>query len=191
MKRRLKMTKFALCAGCIAASSIGLAQSPRPAPQLQKVVREVHSQVSAAEAFDFVAQLHSLDRWQDFSKFRGSADYLQKKMVELGLRNVEIERAPADGVSQFGWWTMPLAWDVKAATLELVEPAAPGNMRMLGDYRQEPASLIEWSGSTRPGGVTSEVMELRSVRAVDVARSDVKGKMILVKVPADLSERAR
>jgi hypothetical protein len=166
---------------------IVLAQSPRPAPELQKVVSEVHAQISAGEAFDFVAQLHSIDRWQNFSKFRESAEYLQKKMKEVGLHKVEIERAPADGVSQFGWWTMPLAWDVKTATLELIEPAPPAHMRVLCNYRQNPTSLIQWSGSTPPGGVTAEVIELSS--GPDIARLDVKGKMVLVKVPADLSER--
>jgi hypothetical protein len=188
MMPRFQITPLMLAAGCMLAHSIALAQSPRPAPQLQKAVREVHAQVSAGEAFDFVAQLHSIDRWQDFSKFRESAEYLKKKMTELGLRNVEIEGAPADGVSQFGWWTMPLAWDVKAATLEIVEPA-PASMRVLCDYQQEPASLIQWSGSTPPGGVTAEMTELRSGRVADIARLDVKGKMVLVKVPGDLSER--
>jgi hypothetical protein len=173
----------------MAASLIAPAQTPRPAPQLQRIVSEVQAHVSAAEAFDFAAQLHSIDRWQDFSKFRESAEYLQKTMKDLGLHNVEVERAPADGVSQFGWWTMPLAWDVQTATLELIDPAPPAAMRVLCDYRQEPASLIQWSGPTPQGGVTAEVMELRSGRAADLAGLDVKGKMLLVKVPADLSER--
>ncbi len=149
----------------------------------------MHEQVSAGEAFDFVAQLHSIDRWQVFPQFRQSAEYLQRKMTEIGLRDVEILPAPADGVSQFGWWTMPLAWDVKKATLELMEPTPAAGMRVLCDYNQEPASLIQWSGSTPPGGVTAGVMELKSGSLVDLARANVNGKMILVKVPADLSAR--
>jgi hypothetical protein len=168
---------------------VSRAQTARPSPQLQEIVRELHAQVSAAEAFDFVAQLHSIDRWQGFSVHRQSAEYLQTKMTELGLRNVELLAAPADGVSQFGWWTMPMAWDVKEATLEIIEPAAPSGMRVLCDYHQEPASLIQWSGSTPPGGLTAEVMELKSSRAADLPEAGMKGKMILVKVPADLSER--
>jgi hypothetical protein len=168
---------------------MSLAQTARPSPQLQRIVQEVHSQVSASEAFDFVAQLHSIDRWQDFSKFRQSAEYLQKKMTELGLRNVEMIPAPADGVSQFGWWTMPLAWDVKTAVLEMIEPSAAASMRLLCDYNREPASLIQWSGFTPPGGVTAEVLELNSTRVSGIKEADVRGKMILVKLPADLSER--
>lgn len=165
------------------------AQTIPPSPQLQHTVQEIHAQVSAAEAFDIVAQLHSLDRWQEFSRFRESADYLRAKMTALGLHNVEVLPAPADGVSQFGWWTMPLAWDVKSATLEIVEPSARPGMRVLCDYKKEPASLIQWSGPTAPGGITADVIQLNSTRISDLAGLDVKGKMILVKVPVDLSER--
>ena len=166
-----------------------IAQTPRPSSQLQQIVQAVHAEVSAGEALDFVMQLHSIDRWQDFSKFRQSAEYLQKKMTELGLRNVELLPGPADGVSQFGWWTMPLAWNVRNASLELIEPAGAAGMSVLCDYRQEPASLIQWSGSTPPEGLEAEVVELRSTRAAELAMVDVKGKMVLVEVPADLSER--
>ncbi len=181
--------RFALGAGSLFFPFISRAQTARAAPQLERIVREVHAQVSAGEAFDFVAQLHSIDRWQVFAKFRQSAEYLQKKMTELGLRDVEVLPAPADGVSQFGWWTMPLAWDVKKATLEVIEPTPAAGMRVLCDYHREPASLIQWSGSTPPGGVTADVMELKSTRPADLAQAAVKGKMILVKVPADLSAR--
>ncbi len=178
-----------LCTCLLAISLLSIAQSVRPDPQLQKIVQEISAQVSPSEAFDFTAQLHSIDRWGDFSRYEQSARFLQKKMTELGLQNVEFLSAPADGVSQFGWWTMPLAWDVKKATLELVEPTPPAMMRILCDYNEESASLIQWSGPTPAGGVTADVMELNSTRSEDIKGLDVKGKMILVEVPAGLSER--
>ncbi len=178
-----------LCACLVFVSLLSPAQTARPDPQLQKIVREISDHVSASETMDFVAQLHSIDRWGDFSGYEQSARFLQKKMTELGLRDVEFLSAPADGVSRFGWWTMPLAWDVKKATLELVEPAPPAGMRVLCDYSQEAASLIQWSGPTPQGGTIAEVMELNSTRVDDLKGLDVKGKMILVEVPAGLSER--
>jgi hypothetical protein len=165
------------------------AQTARPDPRLHNMVQEIRSQVSASEAFDLVAQLHSIDRWEDFSSYEKSAAFLQRKMTEIGLRNVESLPAPADGASRFGWWTMPLAWDVKQARLELIEPAPAPGMRVLCDYMQEPASLIQWSGSTPPGGITAEVMELDSTRIEDLKALDVKGKMILVELPAGLGAR--
>jgi hypothetical protein len=183
----MKIVRF--CACLFFVSLLSFAQTVRPDPQLQKIVQEISAQVSASEAMDFVAQLHSIDRWGDFSRYEQSARFLQKKMTDLGLRDVEFLSAPADGVSQFGWWTMPLAWDVKKATLELVEPVPPADMRVLCDYSQESASLIQWSGSTPQDGIIAEVMELNSTRVEDLKGLDVKGKMILVEVPAGLSER--
>lgn len=183
----MNVVRFCIC--LLFVPLLSLAQTARPDPQLQKIVQEVGAQVSGSEAFDFAAQLHSIDRWGDFSRYQQSAQFLQKKMTELGLRNVEFLSAPADGISQFGWWTMPLAWDVNKATLELIEPAAPAGMRVLCDYSQESASLIQWSGSTPPGGVTADVMELNSTRVEDLKGLDVRGKMILVELPAGLSER--
>ncbi len=164
-------------------------QTPRTDPQLEKIVGEVRAAVNANEAMDFVSEMHAIDRWSDFARYQESARYLQKKMVALGLRNVEFLSAPADGTSQFGWWTMPLAWDVKQATLEILDPAAPPDMRVLADYSQHPSSLIQWSGATPPGGVTAEVVEMRSASLDELKRLDVKGKMVLVEVPAGLSER--
>ncbi len=183
------MNAVRFCACLFFVPLLSLAQTARPDPQLRKIVQEIAAHVSASEAFDFTAQLHSVDRWGDFSKYQQSAQFLQKKMSEIGLRNVEFLSAPADGVSQFGWWTMPLAWDVRKATLELIEPAPPAGMRVLCDYSQESASLIQWSGSTPPGGVTAEVMELNSTRVEDLKGLNVTGKMILVELPAGLSER--
>src|ERR1039457_2017343 len=183
----MKMIPALACLLVVALPAI--AQTLWPSPQLQQIVQEIHAQVSRGEAFDFVTQLHSIDRWQDFSRFRQSAEYLEKKMTELGLRQVELLPVPADGVSQFGWWTMPLAWEVKNASLELIAPAGAVRMRVLCDYGQEPASLIQWSGSTPREGLEAEVVELRSTRVSEIAKADVKGKMVMVEVPADLSER--
>jgi hypothetical protein len=173
----------------LALAALSPAQTPRPDPQLQKLVQEIRARVSSSEAMDLVAQLHSIDRWEDFSSYEQSAGFLQKKMTEIGLRGVESIPVPADGTSRFGWWTMPLAWDVKRARLELIEPAPAPGMRVLCDYREEPASLIQWSASTPPGGITADVLELDSTRVADLKGHDVKGKMILVELPAGLAER--
>jgi len=178
-----------LCSFLLLLLPLLSAQTGRTDLQVQKVVEEVRAQVNANEAMDFVVRMHELDRWSNFPKFEESARWLQKTMHDIGLRNVEFLSAPADGVSQFGFWTMPLAWDVKQAKLEIVEPAVPPAMRVLADYRQEPASLIMWSGPTPPGGITAEVVELRSSSVQELKSLDVKGKMVLAEAPRDLAER--
>ncbi len=50
-------------------------------------------------------------------------------MRRAGLEDVEIGNVPADRVTHAGFWTEPLAWDVKEAKLEIVEPQVPADQR--------------------------------------------------------------
>ena len=70
---------------------------------------------------------------------------------------------------------MPLAWDVKVGTLEIVEPAVPAEQRMLADYQKVPASICMWSGPTPPGGVVTEVV----LAGTGAPTADLKGKLVL------------
>jgi hypothetical protein len=158
-------------------------------PQLTKTIEKIRAENNANEALDFVARLYEEDRWANFAKFQDSARYLQRTMSDIGLRNVELLSAPADGVTRFGFWTMPLAWDVKRAKLEIIQPAAPREIRILAEYREVPASLVMWSGSTPPGGITTEVVELRPATLERLKRLGVKGKMVLTEPSLDLSQR--
>lgn len=152
-------------------------------------VQKIRSEVNGTEAYDFVLRLYATDRWADFARFQETAARLRDTMTAIGLRDVELLSAPADGVTQFGFWTMPLAWDVREAKLEIVEPAAPAEVRVLADYSREPASLIMWSGPTPPGGIVAEVVELRPATLEALARVDVKGQMVLSDPPLDLAQR--
>ena len=98
------------------------------------------------------------DRWFTFPKFEETAKNVAAIMRRAGLEDVEIGNPPADGVSQGGFWTMPMAWDVKTGTLEILDPAVPAEMRMLADYQKVPTSIGMWSGPTPPGGVVTEVV---------------------------------
>lgn len=164
-------------------------QGLRVDPELAKTIREVRDEASGTEAMQFLIGLYRTDRWADFAEFQESARYLQTIMHEAGLSNVESLTAPADGVTQYGFWTMPLAWDVKQAKLEIIEPVVPEEMRVLADYRQEPASLIMWSGATAPGGITAEVVELKPSTLEQLKRIDVKNKMVLTEPSLDLAQR--
>ena len=165
------------------------AQTLRTDPQLTKILQEIRAEVKGNEALGFVSRLYETDRWANFAKFPETAEYLRNTMTAIGLRQVELLSAPADGVTQFGFWTMPLAWDAKEARLEIVEPPAPPDVRILADYATVPASLIMWSGPTPPGGVTAEVVELSPATLQRLQRLDVKGKMVLAEPPLYLSQR--
>ena len=146
---------------------------------LQTLIQEIRSEVYPDEAMDFMRRLYSTDRWSTFPKYAETTEYLKGVMTGMGLQQVEILAAPADGASQFGYWTEPLAWDAKEARLELLEPALPLNERILADFQKVPCSLCMWSGSTPPEGITAEVVDLKETKPEAIAKLDLRGKLVL------------
>src|SRR5581483_4376176 len=126
--------------------------------ELKSQIASVASEVRPDEAMEHMRRIYSTDRFFTFPKFQQTAEYLKQAMTAAGLKNVEIVGAPADGTSQFGFWTMPMAWDARSARLELLEPGTPPEFRVLADYQQVPASLGMWSARTLPQGVTTELI---------------------------------
>lgn len=140
-------------------------------------VNRIGSAVDSGHAMETMRKVWENDRWFTFSRFHETARYLEGRLRESGLRDIELLEAPADGVTRAGFWTMPLAWDVRHATLEIVVPTPRPEFRILADYEKVPASLGMWSGATPPEGVTAEIVDLPKSSAL--ARMDVKGKLVL------------
>ncbi|MGH9326891.1 MAG: M28 family metallopeptidase, partial [Terriglobia bacterium] len=155
------------------------AAAPPPAASLRRVVADIRAEVNPAEAMGFMRRVHSTDRWFNFEKFGETAEYLSGAMRQAGLQQVEIARPPADGITQAGFWTMPLAWNVKQARLEIVDPSLPPSERVLCDYQKVPTSLGEWSGPTPTGGITAEVVEVKQWPPEKIAAMDLHGKLAL------------
>ncbi|MGH9407214.1 MAG: DUF4910 domain-containing protein, partial [Terriglobia bacterium] len=146
---------------------------------MDTLLQDLHSEILPQEGMEFVRRVYSTDRWFNFEKFGETAQYLKGAMEQIGLTRVEIGRPLADGVTQAGFWTMPLAWDARQARLEIVDPPLPGQSRVLCDYQKVPTSLGEWSGSTPPGGITAEVVEVKDWAAAKIAQMDLRGKLAL------------
>ena len=113
---------------------------------------------------------YSTDHWFTFPKFEETALYLKQRLEQSGLEQVEVGGAKADGETQAGFWTMPLAWDVEQARLEMIEP----EHSLLCDYQSVPASLGMWSGPTPKNGITAEIVDITKT-----PWTDVKGKLVL------------
>jgi hypothetical protein len=136
---------------------------------------------------DYMRHVYANDRYFTFPRFQATAEYLKAEMQKAGLRNVEILGAPADGVTQAGFWTMPLAWDVKSARLEILDSSLPEASRVLADYEKVPSSLGMWSGSTAPGGVTAEIVEVKKGDVGRLGQMDLRGKLALTEMnPANI-----
>ena len=166
---------------------LGSAWALTTAPvDLAQLVQAIRGEIQPSQAMDFMQQVYSTDRWFTYPKFQETAEFLKKTMEDIGLKNVELLGAPADGTSQAGFWTLPLAWDARSARLEIVDPAVPAEQAILADFQKVPASLGMWSGSTPPEGVTSEVVELKETDPAKIAQMPLKGKLVLTsRNPAD------
>ncbi len=150
-----------------------------PSVNLERLVEAIRSEVQPDQAMDFMRHVYATDRWFTFPKFQETAEFLHRTMVEIGLKNVELLGAPADGVSQIGFWTEPMAWDAKSARLEILEPTVRSADRILADYEKIPTSLGMWSGPTPPEGITAEVVEVHGEDAAAIAKMPLKGKFAL------------
>ena len=128
----------------------------------------------------YMRRAYATDRWFTFPKFQETAQFLKRAMTDAGLQNVEVLGAPADGVTQVGYWTEPMAWDAKEARLELIGGDVPAEFRVLADYQKVPTSLGMWSGPTPQGGVDAEIVEWDE-------HADMRRKLVLTKHnPADM-----
>jgi hypothetical protein len=73
-------------------------------------------------------------------------------------------------VSQAGFWTLPLAWDVTSARLELTSP----ERELLCEYKAVPTCLGMWSGATAAEGVDAELVAYTAAHP-----EKMKGKLVL------------
>jgi len=140
------------------------------AASLEELISGLRKEVRDTEAMELMRQVYANDRYFTFPRFQATARVLRDQMTRLGLRQAEIVDVPADGVTQAGYWTMPLAWDVKSAKLSI--EGGP----VIADYAQTPASVCMWSGATPAAGIMAEVVYVRRGAA---ATADVKGKFAL------------
>ena len=149
------------------------------APNLQAVIEQVRRGYQSGEAMRVMSDVYRSDRYFTFPRFHETAEYLKNWMLKAGFSNVELVETPADGVTQVGYWTMPLAWDVKSAHLEILDETVPAASRVLADYEKIPSSLGMWSGPTPSAGITAEVVDVKKSDTRKLAQMDLRGKLAL------------
>src|SRR6266849_2124980 len=151
------------------------ARSNTPATPVSQLIQTLREETNPDQAVRDVRAIWETDRWFTFPKFEETAKNVAAILRRAGLEDVEIGNPPADGVTQGGFWTLPLAWDVKVGTLEIVEPQVPADSRVLADYQKVPSSVCMWSGPTPAGGVVAEVVAPTG----NIDGMDLKGKLLL------------
>ena len=148
---------------------------------IDTVIEEVKREVSGNRARDYTMRLWQYDKWYTLPMMNRTAEEAQTIMRERKFDEAKIVDTPADGITQYGTWTNPIGWDVKQATLEVVEPAnLPDEYRYLCKYLDNPTSLIGWSCPTAPGGLETELVLLENASRDALSNVDARGKIILI-----------
>ena len=166
-----------LQAGLLLLLNPALAAAPDPG--FENVLRAVRANIDQDHAMKVMRDVYASDRYFTFPHFVQTAGYLKAQMLSAGLKNVEIVNPPADGVTQYGYWTSPLAWDVKSGRLEIIDTALSPEDRVLADYEKVPTSIGMWSGPTPGDGVTAEIVELRKADLATIESRNLRGKLVL------------
>ena len=143
--------------------AVGNAQ-PSSGARLDALIETIRAEVHPQDAMERMRRIYSTDRWFTFSKFQQTAQYLKSALTDMGLEHIEMLAAPADGVSQFGFWTEPMAWDVKQAKLEIIEPTVPPDQVTLAVFEKVPTSLGMWSGPRRRKVSSRKLWSLRIIQ---------------------------
>ena len=151
----------------------------------QHLINKIGEYFSGANAKDVLTDIYRFDRWSSFDKYHLSSKYCEKKLNEYGIKEVEIIDVAADGVTKYGDWIMPLAWDVNGAEL-MIAGTDDREQVLLASYKDNPCSLVMWSSPTPPDGILAEVVILADgTKDEDYADMDVKGKIVFT--PKDIT----
>src|SRR6476661_4208666 len=121
--------------------SLGPLLAADTSADLEKLIEHVRAEYRSADAMRIMHDVYANDRYFTFPRFHTTAEYLKKTLQDAGVAGVELVETPADGVSQVGYWTMPMAWDVKTARLEILDDSVPAAARVLADFDKVPTSL--------------------------------------------------
>lgn len=158
---------------------LALSAAPSWAVNLSTVFQAIQGEISGNRARDYTMRLWEHDKWSTLPQWWKSAEEASSIMKERGLDEVVLDGMPADGRTRYGGWTMPLGWDVKQATLEVVEPKVPDEFRYLGNYQDNPTSLNVWSAPTPPEGIVTELVLMNTMDSDELPKLNARGKIVL------------
>ena len=125
-----------------------------------------------------VADIVETDQWNSFDRFHDTTRTLVRHYEEAGAL-AEVHPLQTGGRLGSGRWVIHEAVDVRAATVDVVQPV---RQRVL-DFRDNPWHVIQWSGSTPGKGVRSELAIVDSPEELErMPASGLAGRMVLTRM---------
>jgi hypothetical protein len=175
-RRRMVRLVLALSAVILSTVSVTVASE---ATNLATLFQAVQSEISGNRARDYVMRLWVHEKWFTLPEWQKAAKEARTIMEERRFDEAELLGTPADGVTKSCAWTNPIGWDVKQATLEVIEPRLPDEFKYLCNYQDNPTSLNAWSAPTPPEGIETELVLMQTSDPEELSRLDAKGKIAL------------
>ena len=122
-----------------------------------------------------VAGIVETDRWNSFDRFHDTARTLVRGYEAAGAQ-AEVTPVPTGGRIGSGRWIVHEAADVRSATCEVVRPVR----QRIVDYKENPWHAVQWSASTPPNGMVTELVVLDSPEELDlIPAGGLAGKTVL------------
>lgn len=179
MKVRLFLLASALMIMPMLAVSFAQPASPLSAPSARTgllltdatTIKLIHNS-SGDLAHDYVSQLALWDRSQVTEGFQKAAEWMAQRAREFGLEQVNIERFPSDGTTQYFGNSTERLWKVKKGELWMTSPF---EMR-LTSYAELPMSLAR---NSMPADVEADLIDIGRGMSDDDYKNDIKGKIVL------------
>lgn len=170
----VKLLRLATVVVAISIANISNAQPPLLDKSTVTALDGELSGESAKRNLEYVTRLH---RMRGSAQFRQAIDFIESKLKEYGLEEVEVIEIPADGKTMFGTQKSRLVWEAEFA--ELWELDKDGNRtKRIADWESMPITLAEDSES---GEATAELIDVGAgTSEKDYEGKDVKGKIVLI-----------
>ncbi len=144
------------------------------------VVSLLNSELSGESAkrnLEYITRLH---RIRGSAEFKKAIDFIESKLKEYELEQIESFKIPTDGKTMYGTQKSRMSWEAEFAELWELEKSATGwkQKTRIADWESMPITLAEDSES---GEATTELIDVGAgTSEKDYENKDVKGKLVLV-----------
>ena len=135
---------------------------------------------SGVRAVDTAARIRKTDAEFTFPAFHRTSRNVVRMMEQAGLEDIETYSFRADGSTKYGDWTVPRAWDVRKARLQIEQKKG---FTTIADRNRHFCSVIMYSAPT-PGGKTYECSIVQ-----EKDRRAWQGNLVFADNPGKLSHK--